>query len=119
MSRITTALITERLGGPPEAWTFFGQCFDTGEERELKCAILQRPSRYFFSLKPADGGPGCRHVSFEAIPLFKYRNRELHRRLMVGMAFLEMQNDGFDRQEKWRKVRGYASGSKGLVRGNP
>jgi hypothetical protein len=95
--------MTERLGGPPESWTFYGQCFDAGEQADLKCAILQAPSRYFFTLVHADGSPGCRYISFEAIPLFKYRNPDLYRRLTVGMAFLEMQNDGFDRQEKWRK----------------
>jgi hypothetical protein len=113
MGGMTTTVVTERLGGAPETWTFFGQCFDAGELSVLKCAILQAPSRYFFTLKPEDGGPGCRYISFEAIPLFKHRNPELYRRLMVGVALLEMANDGFDRQEKWRKERGKGPGSKG------
>lgn len=107
MSKITTAVIAERLGGAPESWTFFGQCFDAGEKNILICAILQRSSRYFFTLKPWDGGPGSRHISFEAIPLFKRRNPLLYRRLMVGLAFLEMQNEGFDLQEGWRKEGGW------------
>ena len=100
--KITTKVMTERLGGPPEDWTFFGQCFDAGEGTELKCTILQRASRYFFTLVPADGGHGSRYISFEAIPLFRYCNPDLHRRLMMGVAFLEIRNDAFDRQEKWR-----------------
>lgn len=106
-------MIAERLGGPSEEWTFFGQCFDSGTESNLKCAILQTPSRYFFTLKPADGGHGSRYISFEAIPLFKHCNPELYRRLMVGVALLEITNDGFDRQEKWRKETGKGPGSKG------
>jgi hypothetical protein len=69
--KITTEVLTDRLGAPPEHWTFFGQCFDAGEQTPLECAILQRPSRYFFALVPADGGPGCRYISFEAVPIFK------------------------------------------------
>ncbi len=115
MSKITTAVIAERLGCAPETWTFFGQCFDAGEQSDLKCAILRRPTRYLFTLKLADGGPGCRYISLEAIPLFKWRNPELYRRLMIGVALLEMKNDGFDRQDKWRKERGKGSGSKGSV----
>ena len=115
MSKITTAVITERLGDAPEAWTFFGQCFHSGAQSDLNCAILQRPSHYLFTLKLGDGGPGCRYISLEAILLFKWRNPELYRRLMIGVALLEMQNDGFDRQEKWRKERGKGPGSKGSV----
>jgi hypothetical protein len=96
MGKITTKIITERLGSAPETWTFFGQCYETGEQNDLKCAIMQRPSRYFFTLKPWDGGPGSRYISFEAIQLFKLRNPRLYRRLMIGVALLEMQNDGFD-----------------------
>ena|ERR1035438_4288631 len=106
MDKITTATITHRLGGPPEQWTFFGQCFDAGEQNGLKCAILQQPSQYFFTLKPADGGPDRRLISLEAIRLFRARNPQLYRRLTVGIALLEMQADGFDRQEKWRMERG-------------
>jgi hypothetical protein len=106
MSRITSTIITERLGGPPKTWTFFGQCFDAGEQSNLTCAILQQPSRYLFTLKPADGSPGCKYVGFEAIPYFKYRHPELYRRLNAGVAFLEMQNDGFDLQESWRSSNG-------------
>jgi hypothetical protein len=106
MDRITTAVITDRLGGPPEQWTFFGQCFFGGEQNGLKCAILQQPSQYFFTLKPADGGPDRRLISYEAISLFTNRNPELYRRLKVGVAFLELQNDGFDRQKRWREERG-------------
>jgi hypothetical protein len=115
MSKITTAGITERLGGPPTAWTFFSQCFDAGEQSNLKCAILQHPSRYFFTLKPADGRPGYKYICFEAISLFRYRNRELYRKLMLGVAFLEMRNDGFDLQQKWRKVRGKIAGPEGFA----
>jgi hypothetical protein len=89
MTKITTAIITERLGGPPESWTFVGQCFDAGRDCELECAILQRRARYFFTLKPADGSLGSRYISFEAITLFKWRNPELYRRLMIGVALLE------------------------------
>ena len=106
MDKITTATITDRLGGPPEHWTFFGQCFDAGGQSSLTCAILQQTSQYFFTLKPADGGPERRLISLEAIPLFRYRNPELYRRLKVGVALLEMQADGFDRQERWREERG-------------
>ena len=52
MRKITTATITDRLGGPPDAWTFFGQCFHAGDQSGLKCAILQQPSQYFFTLSP-------------------------------------------------------------------
>ena len=102
MSKITTTMIAERLGGPPKTWTFFGQCFDAGRSN-LTCAILQQPSGYLFTLKPADGSPGRKYVGFEAIPYFKYRHPELYRRLNVGVAFLEMRNDGFDLQERWRE----------------
>ena len=102
MRRINTRIMTERLGGPPEAWTFYGQCFHADEQSQLKCAILERSSQYFFALKPADGGSGRRYISLEAIGYFKHRNPELYRRLNAGVAFLEMQNDGFDRQESWR-----------------
>ena len=115
MSKITTTVITERLGAAPETWTFFGQCFDAGEQSNLKCAILLQPSRYFFTLKPANGGTGFRYISFEAIPLFRYRNRELHRRLMLGVAFLEMRNDGFDLHQKSRKERGNIPGPEGFA----
>ena len=114
MKKLTTAIITARLGGPPEAWTFVGQCFDAGEQGDLTCAIMQTPSRYLFALKPADGAPGCRYISYEAIPLFKLRNPELYRRLLVGVAFLEIRSDGYDRQEKRRKERGNGLGSKGF-----
>ena len=106
MDRITTAMITDRLGGPPEQWTFFGQAFDAGERSGMKCAVLQERSRYFFALCPADGSPGRRYIGLETIPLFKARNPELYRRLTVGIALLEMQNDGFDRQKRWREERG-------------
>ena len=102
-------MITERLGGAPEMWAFFGQCFDAGEQSDLKCAILQTRSRYLFTLKPGDGAPGCRRISVEAIPLFKSRNPRLYRRLMNGVALLEMQNDGFDLQARWRKWRAKSS----------
>ncbi len=88
MDRITTAIITDRLGGSPEQWTFFGQCFDAREQNGLKCAILQQQSQYFFTLKSADGGPDRRLISLEAISLFTNRNPELHRMLKVGVAFL-------------------------------
>jgi hypothetical protein len=106
MDRITKATITDRLGGPPEMWTFYGQCFDAGEQSSLKCAILQQPSQYFFTLVPADGGPGRRYIGFEAVRFFRARNPELYRRLMVGIALLEMQADGYDRQKRWREERG-------------
>ena len=106
MDKITISKITDRLGGPPEQWTFFGQCFDAGEQNGMKCAILQQPSQYFFTLKPADGGPERRLISLEAIRFFRARNPELYRRLTVGIALLEMQNDGFDRQQRWREENG-------------
>jgi hypothetical protein len=106
MDKITTAKIADRLGGPPAAWTFSGQCFDAGEQNGLRCAILQQPSQYFFTLKAADGGPEHRLISLEAIRLFRARNPELYRRLAAGIALLEMQNDGFDRQKRWREERG-------------
>lgn len=109
MDKITTAKITDRLGGPPEQWTFFGQCFGAGGQTGLKCAILHQPSQYFFTLTPADGSPGHRYISFEAIRFFRARNPELYRRLMIGVGFLELQNDGFDRQERWRKEHGKQS----------
>ena len=102
MSEINTARMTERLGRPPEGWTFFGQCFQATEQSQLKCAILQESSRYFFTLRPVDGGPGRRYIGFEAIPYFRSRNRELYRRLKIGVAFLEMQMDGFDVEESRR-----------------
>ena len=102
MRKITTAMITARLGGPPEAWTFSGQCFPAGDQSPLKCAILEKSSPYLFTLRLIDGGPGRRYIGFEAIPYFRYRNPELYRRLNIGIAFLEMQNDGFDREEIWR-----------------
>jgi len=111
MDRITTAIITDRLGSPPEMWTFYGQCFFGGEQNGLKCAILQESSQYFFTLKPADGGPDRRLISLEAIPLFKYRNPRLHKKLMIGVAFLELQNDGFDLHERWSKEHGKAFNS--------
>ena len=98
MTKINTAIITERLGGPPESWTFAGQCFQAGEQSQLKCALLQQSSQYFFTLKRIDGSPGRRYIGFEAIPYFRYRNRELYRRLNGGVALLEMQSDEFDRQ---------------------
>ena len=116
MCRITTIVMTERLGGAPKSWTFFGQCFDAGEQSNQKCAILRRSSRYFFALKPADGAPGSRYISVEAIPLFKSRNPHLYRRLMIGVAVLEMQNDGFDLQERWRTETGKMTGPKCLTR---
>jgi len=104
--KITTAIITDRLSGPPDAWTFFGQCFGAVRQTDLKCAVLQERSQYFFALCPADGSPGRRLISLEAIPLFKFRNPRLHKKLMVGIAFLELQNDGFDQHERWSKEHG-------------
>jgi len=98
--------MTQRLGAPPESWTFFGQCFDAGDQTKLKCAILLTTSRYFFTICRADGEPGARYISYEAIPFFKYRNPALYRRLMVGVAFLEMRNDAVDSEERWHKERG-------------
>jgi hypothetical protein len=106
MDNITTAKIADRLGGPPEQWTFFGQCFDAGEQNGLRCAILHQPSQYFFTLKAADGGPERRLISLEAIRFFRTRNPEFYRRLTVGIALLEMQNDGFDRQKRWHEENG-------------
>jgi hypothetical protein len=68
MDKITIATITDRLGGHPDQWTFFGQCFGAGGQAGLKCAILQQPSQYFFTLVPADGGSGRRYIGLEAIP---------------------------------------------------
>jgi hypothetical protein len=90
MERMTKALITARLGRPPEDWDFRGQCYDVGEGRVTTCILTQKEIRFAFTLKPKGGGKGRVIIGPHAFHHFRNLANDLLIKLEAGRQFLQV-----------------------------
>lgn len=96
MEMLSHSEITQRLGRPPEQWTFFGQCYAVEENAERRCALTDVVAHICFTIKPKSGEKGRLVIDAEAIPQFERWNPALYVKLKAGLMFLELRKPAIE-----------------------